>query len=264
MSQTRTQVLDLLDRHGLHTRKVLGQHFLADPNLIRKMVAVAGVVSGDRVVEIGVGTGNLTSELAETGATVLGIEIDERLRPLHEEVFASHPNVTVRYADAARLDLGSILPAGPWKLVANLPYNVGTGILLDVLRRAPQVTLAVVMLQAEVVERLIARPGSRAYGVPSVIAQLNARMRTEFRVPPQVFIPPPRVWSAVVSAERISPSRFSERAIELAGRAFRSRRKMIRSTLGAEMAVAAGISPDLRPEQLGPEDFLRLAAVADV
>lgn len=254
-------MIELLERHGLSTRKALGQHFLADPNLIRKMVAVAGVGPGDRVIEIGVGTGALTLALAATGAVVVGVEVDERLRPLHREVFAGLPNVTIRYEDATRLSPEALVGEGRWTMVANLPYNVGTGILLDVLRGVPRITRMVLMLQTEVVERLVAAPGSKIYGLPSVVAQLHARLRLAFRVPPQVFIPPPRVSSAVVVADRVpAPTRVDE-AIELAAAAFRGRRKMIRSSIGLppEVFEKAGIDPSRRAEQLAPLDYVRLA-----
>jgi 16S rRNA (adenine1518-N6/adenine1519-N6)-dimethyltransferase len=195
--QTRTEILELLDRHGLAPSKVLGQHFLADPNLIRKIVATAGVGPGDLVVEIGAGTGTLTAALAESGASIVSYEVDRRLEPLHRDVLGELANVEVRYADATRVDLGAELGPGPWRLVANLPYNVGTPLLLDILRRVPAVERMVVMVQREVADRLAAAPGSRIYGLPSVVAQIHGQVRLAFRVPPQVFIPPPVVQSAV-------------------------------------------------------------------
>ena len=201
--QTRSEILDLLGRHGLAPSKVLGQHFLADPNLIRKIVATAAVGPGDLVVEIGAGTGTLTAALAETGATVVAYEIDRRLEPIHREVLGGLANVVVRYADVTRVDLGVELGPGRWRLVANLPYNVGTPLLLDVLRRVPAVERMVVMVQREVADRLAAGPGSRIYGLPSVVAQIHGQVRLAFRVRPQVFIPPPAVHSAVVSIERL-------------------------------------------------------------
>jgi 16S rRNA (adenine1518-N6/adenine1519-N6)-dimethyltransferase len=262
--QTRSEIVELLGRHGLSPTKVLGQHFLADPNLIRKIVATAELKAGDRVIEVGVGTGTLTSALASTGATVLGYEIDRRLEPVHREVLGPLDNVEVRYGDVTRLDLAAELGAGPWVMVANLPYNVGTPLLLDVLRRVPGVVRMVLMVQREVADRLVSPPGSRTYGLPSVVAQLHGRVRTAFRVPPQVFIPPPAVQSAVVVIERLeTPSRV-DRAIELAASAFGQRRKMVRTSIGLPIEVLerAGVAPTARAEDLAPEDYLRLAEVA--
>lgn len=279
MSQTRSEMNDLLAKHGLSPAKRYGQHFLADPNLIRKIVATAGVDRGDDVVEIGVGTGTLTRALAHTGARVVGYEIDRRFEPIHREVLAGIENVEVRYADAAVSDLAEELLGDRWVMVANLPYNVGTTLLLDVLRGVPQVQKMVLMLQDEVARRLAAPPGSKTYGLSSVVAQLHADVRVAFRVPAQVFVPPPKVESAVVVLDRrqapkgVDPDdagpgdvdRAIDLAIDLAGRAFRQRRKMIRTSLGlpVDLIELAGLDPDDRAERLAPADYLRLAEVSD-
>ncbi len=261
MSQTRSEMIDLLARHGLSPAKRYGQHFLADPNLIRKIVDTAAVGSGDDVLEIGVGTGTLTRALALTGARVVGYEIDRRLEPVHHEVFAGMENVELRYADVAAIDLGSELDGEGWVLVANLPYNVGTTVLLDVLRQVPQVQRMVLMLQDEVGRRLAATPGSKVYGLSSVVAQLHADVRVAFRVPPQVFVPPPKVDSAVIVLVRRPAPPAVDRAIELAARAFRQRRKMIRTSLGLPLSVVerAGLNPADRAERLAPMDYVALA-----
>ncbi len=186
----------LLAEHGVHPRKELGQHFLVDPNLVRRIVAVSGVGPGDRVLEIGAGAGTLTRGLAAAGARVLAYEIDRRLRPVLEAALAGVAGVEVRYEDASGLDPEG-LGEGPWVMVANLPYNVGTPLLLRLLREAPAITRFVVMLQREAVERLAAAPGSRVYGLPSVVVRLHGTVGVAFRVPATVFLPPPRVESAV-------------------------------------------------------------------
>jgi 16S rRNA (adenine1518-N6/adenine1519-N6)-dimethyltransferase len=267
--QTRSEVRALLQRHGLNPRKSLGQHFLADPNITTKIVATAGVGSDDRVIEIGPGTGTLTTALAATGASVLAIEIDETLEPVLSEVTAGYPDVTVRYVDATDLDLGAELTGGEWVMVANLPYNVGTPLVLDALRHVPQISRFVVMIQVEVARRFAATPGSKEYGVPSVVCQIHADTTMSFTVPPQVFVPPPRVGSAVVVLRRHSAPQGAERAIRLAAAAFGQRRKMIRRSLVGimphvdELARRVGIDPQMRAEQLTPDDFLRLAEVWD-
>ena len=150
--QSRSQILSLMERHGVVPRKAYGQHFLADPNLIDKVVATAEITAGERVVEVGAGTGALTSVLATVGAGVVAYEIDLRLRPLLEEVLAG-TGVDLRFADVMDLDLAVELNGSPWKLVANLPYNVGTPLLVDLLLRrlAGESTPSVTMPAALVV-----------------------------------------------------------------------------------------------------------------
>jgi len=254
----------LLKRHGLHPRKALGQHFLIDPNTTRRIVDAAGVGPGDRVVEIGAGVGTLTRALVATGARVVAYEVDERLRPLLTETLDGL-DVDVRYADAARDGLD--LEGGPWAVVANLPYNVGTPLLLDLLKGFPQVTRFVVMLQREAVERLAAGPGSKVYGLPSVVVGLHGIVSVAFRVPATVFLPRPEVESAVVVIDRIDPHPLAAKAITLAAAGFGQRRKMLRRSLACVMADAAGaleatgIDPTARAEDLSPDAFIRLAEV---
>lgn len=262
MTQPRRVITDLLSRHGLRPRKAYGQHFLADPNIIDKVVALAGVRPGDRVVEVGAGTGALTAALVRVGARVVAYEIDERLRPVLEEALAGL-DVDLRFTDVMAVDLATELEGGPWKLVANLPYNVGTPLTLDVLRRVPAVESLVVMMQKEVADRLVARPGSAAYGLPSVVVSLTADVDGRFGVPPQVFVPAPRVESIVLRLDRKPAPPDLEEGLELARMAFGQRRKMLRSSLSKRFSPAAlartGIEPSARPEQLEPVQFLALA-----
>lgn len=265
--QSRTEIRRLLERHGLHPRKSLGQHFLADPNLIRKVVEVADVRAGDRVVEVGAGTGALTGALAATGARVVAYELDERLRPVLEETLAT-TSVDLRFLDVMDVDLQAELEGERWKLVANLPYNVGTPLILDVLKRVRKITSLTVMVQDEVADRLAAAPGTSDYGVPSVVVALCGRVVERFFVPPQVFVPAPQVDSAVVRIDRVEPPPRWEEAVEIARRAFGQRRKMLRRSLAdlvSESAYTrAGVDPMSRPEDLSPLDFVALAeAVAD-
>ena len=257
----------LLERHGVTPRKALGQHFVIDPSVIAKLVAIAGVGPGDLVVEIGAGTGTLTRALAATGAIVRAYEVDERLAPVLAEVLAPYPVTEVVIADVARRDLAAELSGGPWALVANLPYHVGTPLVLDLLRRAPQVATYAVMVQREVADRLAAAPGSKLYGLPSVVAALYGRgAETVTRLPPDVFYPRPRVDSALVVLERRAevPAAAGV-AAGLAAVAFGQRRKMVRNSLAGRVPVGdlerAGIDPAARAEQLGAEDYLRLAEV---
>lgn len=257
----------LLAAHGVRPRRELGQHFLADPNLVRKIVQTAEVWPGDRVLEIGAGAGTLTRALAATGATVLAYEVDSRLRPVLEDALQGMPGVEVRYADAATLD-PTELAGEEWVVVANLPYHVGTPLLMRLLREAPSISRFVVMMQREAAERLAAAPGSRTYGLPSVVAQLHGLVKVAFGVPAGVFIPPPKVESAVVVIRRRGAHALAEQAIALAAAAFGQRRKMLRRSLSGVLAdpvaalTAAGLAPTRRAEDLRPEDYLRLAEVA--
>lgn len=262
--QTRSDVKALLERHGLSPDKKLGQHFLADPNITRKIAGLAEVGPGERVVEIGPGTGTLTAALEETGAEVTAIEVDESLRPVLEEATSA----TLIFGDASDVDLSQVLGPGEWVLVSNLPYNVGTSIVLDALRTVPQIRRFVVMVQLEVAERLVAIAGSKTYGLPSVVVGLHGLGRIAFRVPPQVFVPAPRVGSAVVVIDRRQPHRLVEEAIAIAANAFNQRRKMLRKSLAGTfedpvgIADLAGLDPTARPEDLDPTDFIRLAEAA--
>ncbi len=267
--QGRSRIRELLESYELSPRKSLGQNFLADPNVIRKIVRIAGIDSGSRVVEIGGGTGTLTEALAATGASVVVYEIDDGLVEVLGGVVGDLPNVEVRHEDAARVDLEQALVGGPWTLVANLPYNVGTGILLDAIRVAPRVTRFVAMVQREVADRLFAEAGSKTYGVPSVVIALYTAGGPEFNVGPDVFYPKPPVGSTVVVLDRIDPPEKAEQAVSIAAVAFQQRRKMLRKSLEsvlddpAPTLLSAGIDPTARAEDLQPLDFVTLAEVMD-
>lgn len=246
----------------------MGQHFLADPNIVARIVETSGVGPSTQVLEVGPGTGALTVALAAAAGRVLAYEVDERYRPVLVEVLAG-TDVEVRFADATQVDFDAELPPGEWTLVANLPYNVGTPILLDLLRFVPRITAMLVMVQNEVAERLAATPGSKVYGIPSVVAQIHSTVKLRFRVPPQVFVPPPNVGSAVVSLIRTPAPSSAEQAIRLAGAAFNQRRKMVRSSLAGvlaspeEVLERSGIPGSARAEDLSPDDYLRLAGAED-
>ncbi len=263
-AQTLKEMRALLERHGLKPRTSLGQHFLADPNITRRIVTTAGVRKGDRVLEVGPGTGTLTRQLVAAGADVTAIEVDEQLRPVLEETMEGL-TVNLLFVDAAEVDYRALLGEGPWKVVANLPYQVGTQLVLDWLRLVPAISEMTVMVQLEVAQRMAAPPGSRAYGLPSVVVGLHGNLKIAFRVPPHVFYPPPQVESAVVHVIRRDAPAASTRAIELAAAGFGQRRKMLRGSLSVilpnaeEVLRSAGIDPTKRAEDLSPADYLRLA-----
>ena len=263
-AQGRGELVGLLRRHNVTPSKRLGQNFLVDPNTIRKIVELAAVGSGDQVLEVGAGTGTLTRELAATGADIVAYEVDHRLQPILEEVMSGIANVELRFTDASQAEFGS----GQWTVVANLPYHLAATLLLDWLGLPGQPERFVVMVQREVAERLTSDPGSRVYGLPSVVARLYGNPRLAFRVPPTVFYPQPDVDSAVVEIVRHEPSQFASAAARLAGAAFRQRRKMLRRSLADVLAHpeavlnAAGIDPAARPEDLAAAQFLSLAEAA--
>lgn len=260
----RAETQALLERHGVRLRRSLGQHFLGEPNVVRRIVEISGVAPGSPVVEIGAGAGTLTRALADAGARVIAYEVDEALRPVLAETVGDRAEI--RFADATAVDLASELAGDGWALVANLPYNVGTPLVLDVLRRVPAVNRIVVMLQREAVQRLAASPGSREYGVPSVVVALHGEIEIAMRVARHLFVPRPKVESAVAVISRRPAPDGVERAVELAAVAFGQRRKMVRSSLRGVVDEAAleeaGIDPTSRAEDLAPADYLRLAESA--
>ena len=268
-------VADLLRRHEVRPRRSLGQHFVIDPNTVSRVVRLAGVVPGERIVEIGAGCGALTVALADAGADVLAIEVDQRLLDALTEVTADRA-VTVVGADATDLAAwaprlggtgGAAGKGGPWKLVANLPYNVATPLVLDVLDEVPQIRHIVVMVQREVAERLAAPPGHRAYGLPSLKVACWATAEVLGRVPPTVFWPRPRVESALLEIRRLPEpaAANTDDLYRLARKAFAQRRKMLRSSLRGVVEPAAfeaaGVDPSARPGELGVGDWSRLATI---
>jgi 16S rRNA (adenine1518-N6/adenine1519-N6)-dimethyltransferase len=264
----------LLDRHGLAPSRALGQNFLADPNTARRIVRLAGVDAGDRVLEVGPGIGSLTTALLEAGAVVTAIELDRHVIPALREVVGDA--VTVVPGDALTIDLTSVLgePAGgPHALVANLPYNVATPIVMRFLEAAPQITTMLVMVQREVGERLAAGPGTKVYGAPSVKVAYYARARVAGLVPPSVFLPAPRVESALVHLVRHPEPPVDvpdpARLFALVRAGFGQRRKMLRSALRAELGgateatlAAAGIDGRRRAETLDLADWAAIARAA--
>ena len=268
MTLTRADLRRLLAENGLAPRRARGQNFVVDPNTVRRVARLAGVGPGDKVVEIGAGLGSLSLALAETGASVTAIEVDPDLVPVLREV-VEPAGVRVVEADALQLDWSSVLEGSGWALVANLPYNVATPLIADLLDGVPTIERMLVMVQREVGERLAAAPGDGAYGAVSVKVAYWATARVVGRVPPTVFHPVPKVESTLVRIERrVEPAVGADVdpawLFRLVAAGFGQRRKMLRRSLAAVVApdafAAAGIRPEARAEELSVEDWGRLAA----
>ncbi len=270
MTHSPSALQALLAEHGLTPSRALGQNFVVDPNTVRRIARLAGVGPGDRVVEIGAGLGSLTLALRELGAAVTAVEVDRHLVPILRSV-AEPAGATVVQADAMALDWGALLgppdPQRPWVLVANLPYNIATPLILDILELVPQVERMLVMVQLEVGERLAGHPGSKAYGIPSVKTAWWAQAKVVGKVPPTVFLPQPRVESALVDIRRRPPAGDERTRAVLFGlveAGFNQRRKMLRRSLhgrvGASDFEGAGIRPEARAEELTLDDWLRLVS----
>jgi 16S rRNA (adenine1518-N6/adenine1519-N6)-dimethyltransferase len=261
---------EALAEHGLSAKKAFGQHFLLDLNITRKIARLAEISPGDRVIEVGPGPGGLTRALLETGAQVVAIEKDRRFRPLLEELAAaSAGRLSLVMADALGVDEAELVERRPVHVVANLPYNVGTPLLIKWLTGAWRPSSMTLMFQKEVAQRIVAPSGHAAYGRLSVIAQATSRARLVLEVPARAFTPPPKVDSAVVrltpAPDRPSPARLDALQTVTAA-AFGQRRKMLRASLrglgGEALARAAGLDPHIRPETVDVAGFLRLAEAA--
>ena len=272
------RIRELAAELDLRPTKQRGQNFVHDANTVRRIVAAAQLSPDDVVLEIGPGLGSLTLGLLEAAAWVHAIEIDDRLaRRLPFTVAERRPGDEDRLnvIDADALRVAELPGPPPTAVVANLPYNVSVPVLLHVLATFPTIRHGLVMVQAEVADRLVAPPGSKVYGVPSVKLAWYCSARRVGSVPPAVFWPVPNVDSGLVRLERRDPPATAarrEQVFALVDAAFAQRRKMLRSALAgrfgssaraAEALVAAGIDPQARGEVLAVQDFARLAAVAD-
>ena len=273
----------------LHPSKARGQNFVVDPAAVRRVVRVAGVESGERVLEVGPGLGSLTLALLEAGACVVAVEVEQRLAgalaaTVADRAPAAAERLAVLAADALVVDGDSLRAAaaglggdgdgagaGPTRLVANLPYNVAVPVLLHLLAELPGLAEVLVMVQTEVAQRLAAAPGGRTYGVPSVKAAWYGDVTVAGSVPRGVFWPVPNVDSSLVRLRaRPAPgdAALREATFAVVDAAFSQRRKMLRSALAGwagsparaeALARAAGLDPTLRGERLGLAAFVALA-----
>ena len=264
---------DIARRYGITPSRSLGQNFVIDQNTIRRIVRLADIHPEDRVIEVGAGLGTLTLALAEAAERVTAIELDRKLIPALEEVLQGIRNVEVVVGDAMQIDYAPLVAAGMHRMVANLPYNIATPLIANLLEQRPEITDFVVMVQREAGERFVASPGSKTYGAVSLLVAYHAEARLLGKVPASVFWPVPNVESLLVRLTRRVP------VVDVAGgelmrvvrAAFSQRRKTIRNTLSSglglsvgevEAALAlAGVDPGARAEALGLEEFAGLVRV---
>lgn len=264
----------VLDRHGVRAAKGIGQHFLVDRGALDAIVSAALLTDQDDVIEVGPGPGVLTAALADCARSVTAIEIDERMVGVLRETVGDRNNVRVICADALRVDLYAAAERPPTRIVANLPYQITSPLLMRFLEDPRRAPLMVVLVQEEVAQRIVAQPGDvKERGFLSVFVQSFAEPRIVRRVPAGSFRPPPKVDSAIVALRALPVPAFHpldrSRFLALVSDAFRHRRKQLRSALGFEAQVSreradtalrdAGIEPTRRPEELSVAEWVRLA-----
>jgi 16S rRNA (adenine1518-N6/adenine1519-N6)-dimethyltransferase len=259
---------EALAAHGLMAKKAFGQHFLLDLNITRKIARLAGFPPGARVIEVGPGPGGLTRALLEAGAHVTAVEKDARFRPLLEDLAEAAPAgaLTLVFGDALAADEAALAGGEPAHVVSNLPYNVGTPLLIKWLTGPWTPASLTLMFQKEVAQRIAAQPDGSAYGRLAVIAQATCEAQSVMDVPARAFTPPPKVDSAVVRLtprpDRPAPARLAALQTVTAA-AFGQRRKMLRQSLkalgGEALIAAAGLNPQARAETVDVAGFLRLA-----
>ena len=271
------EIRELAARLGVSPTKKLGQNFVHDPNTVRRIVAAAGLTGDDVALEVGPGLGSLTLGLLAVAAHVHAVEIDPVLAAALPETVAARSDpakLTVHTADALRIKATELADPAPTALVANLPYNVAVPVVLTLLAELPSLRTGLVMVQKEVADRLVAGPGSKIYGVPSVKLAWYADARAAGRVPPAVFWPVPNVDSGLVAFTRREPPTTAaprKAVFAVVDAAFAQRRKTLRAALagwagGADRAatilVAAGVDPGARGEALSVGHFAAIAAAA--
>ncbi len=263
----------LLREHDVRPSRALGQNFLADGNTARRIVRLARLEPGDHVLEIGPGIGSLTLALREAGVQVRALELDRHLVPVLRAVVGDDPMVDITQGDALEIDLEALLADAPvWRAVSNLPYNVATPVVIRLLEHAPMIDRMLVMVQREVGERMAAAVDSEAYGAMSVKVAYYATAKVVGTVPPTVFMPAPKVESALVAIHRRAAPPVDvpsvDRMFVLVRAGFAQRRKTLRQALKGLLGAAtvatlegAGIDPRARAETLGLEEWAALARV---
>ncbi|HOK63338.1 MAG TPA: 16S rRNA (adenine(1518)-N(6)/adenine(1519)-N(6))-dimethyltransferase RsmA [Soehngenia sp.] len=275
------QIKDILERHGFNFSKALGQNFLIDGNIVRKIRIAAGVDKNTNVLEIGPGIGTLTEELASSAKRVVAVELDERLKPILEETLSDFENVKVIFSDVLKLDLKEMIErefnGERISVVANLPYYVTTPILEKLFESDLPIDLITVMVQKEVALRMTAKPGSKDYSSLSVFIKFYSEPKIEFKVPNTVFMPKPKVDSAVVKMELDKKYDVNrELFFKIVKAAFSKRRKTIINALSSYedlgiqkddirgVLILADIDENKRAEDLSIEDYLKLTKLFEL
>lgn len=264
--QTLSEIRELLESRGLAPRKSLGQNFLIDHNLIRKLVDASGVGKGELVLEVGPGTGALTEELLDRGCDVIACELDRGLAQLLRERFGARSNFALVEGDCLEgkrhlnPEAAAILKDRPFRLIANLPYGAATPLMTTLLCEFPACSSMHVTIQREVAERIGAKPGGREYGALSVIVQAATEIAHVATLPPECFWPRPDVTSAMISlSRRPAPLADIPRLAAFCARAFSQRRKQLGSVLGREYPFPEGFDPRRRAEELSVDELIALA-----
>ena len=274
MAIGKNDLKSIMEYYDLRPSKSLGQNFVVDPNTILKIIRAANIGKDEQILEIGPGLGSLTSQLSTT-SKVVAIELDRYLIPALEEVlskFGERENVEIVQEDAMKVNWRKFFDQrqGYWKMVSNLPYNISTPLLINLLENAPELQAICVMVQLEVGERFAAAPKSKAYGIPSVKAQYWAETKILGKVSPNVFLPVPKVDSAILQIMRKSspPEVNYANFSRLIQTAFQHRRKMIRKSLNTLVPTTnftiAEINPQARPEELSVMDWVKLTKTLDM
>ncbi len=266
---TRSQIIRLLKQTGLKPQTAAGQHFLLDETIPERMVEVAEVVAGDRVLEIGPGFGILTEALLNAGAEVVAVELDRRLAAYLRRRFKGHPGLTVVENDIFRVNLNEFFVDGDYKVVANLPYSATSLIFRNFLTLSPRPSSLTVMIQREVARRLTAKPGE--HSILSIVSQYSATIESVFDVSPEMFFPVPAVVSSVVHCSNLKTHTESEmnEFLRMVKIGFSARRKQLKNTLAAgtklemgkveEILKKSNISPTLRAQDLTIKDWQTLS-----
>ena len=274
MAIGKNDLKSIMEYYDLRPSKSLGQNFVVDPNTILKIIRAANIGKDEQILEIGPGLGSLTSQLSTT-SKVVAIELDRYLIPALEEVLSKYgerENVEIVQEDAMKVNWRKFFDQrqGYWKMVSNLPYNISTPLLINLLENAPELQAICVMVQLEVGERFAAAPKSKAYGIPSVKAQYWAETKILGKVSPNVFLPVPKVDSAILQIMRKSspPEVNYANFSRLIQTAFQHRRKMIRKSLNTLVPTTnftiAEINPQARPEELSVMDWVKLTKTLDM
>lgn len=267
VTHSRADISRLLSDHGLAPRRAFGQNFVVDPNTVQRIARLAQIGPSDHVLEIGAGLGSLTIALAETGAQIHAIEIDNGLVEVLRQVVGDLENVRVIHGDAMTLDWRPLVElSSNWHVISNLPYNVATPLVAEILDHVPEVQHMLVMVQREVGQRFVAKPRTPAYGAVSVKIAYWAEARIVGDVPATVFYPKPKVASALVDIRRHSIPRIpgveASELFALVRAGFAHRRKMLRRALSELVSPSvftiAGVSPESRAEELDLEAWGRL------